>query len=87
MTRCAVPAKMRPMVVQRTSCMPTEASRKRNSVTAGNVLGTSWTEGRAQPAAITIEQVRREREQGRRRVGEALCQELAQANGGDGREQ
>jgi hypothetical protein len=53
MTRCAVAPKTRPIVAQITACMPIDASRKRKSVTAGNVFGTSLIGGKSAPATIT----------------------------------
>ena len=83
MTRCAVAAKTRPIVAQTTACMPIEASRKRNSVTAGNVFGISLIGGSRAARDDDDQQVAEPGDQRRRRARPALAQHLAQSHCGD----
>ena len=45
------------------ACVPSEASRKCQSVSAGKPFGTSWTPGRMRAAAVTSSDVDGEPEQ------------------------
>ena len=83
MTRSAVTPKTRPIVVQITACMPMDASRKRNNVTAGNVFGTSLIGGSERARDDHDEQVGETGDQRRRRARPALGQHLAQSHRGD----
>src|SRR5438093_3443818 len=51
--RCDAAAKMSPIVVHITACVPSDATRKFHRVTAGNAAGTSSTPGSTKPAART----------------------------------
>ena len=52
-SRSASAPKPRPSVAQMHACVPSEASRKCQSVSAGKPFGTSWTPGSMRAAPVT----------------------------------
>ena len=82
-TRCASGPNTSPIVSHSTTCIPSEASRKRHSVVAGKSLGISWMPGSASPAATTTAQVRQPRRRGSPRAPRSAGQPRADAQRGD----